>query len=177
MKKLINDVIARLGDAKQIPTVPPRKNDRLFEYVDIDWGQVDFYGDWPPPVKFPCSLIDIVASDYSNEGRLLQMDIVQMQVRIVEMVLSNSSYRAPGNQKEAAFRPFDLIWATNRLLHGWTGGKHYGPLTKLSMQKINRKDGLREYRLMYSVQLTDSSAAMVYPVAPAKPVIKVAVME
>jgi hypothetical protein len=177
VKKLINDVIVRLGDARQIPGTPARKNDRLFEYADIDWGQVDFYGDYPPPVKFPAALVDIAASDYSNQGRLLQIDLVQVQVRIVDMVLSNSSYRVPGQQRDAALRPFDLVWATNRLLHGWTGGNHYGPLTKLSLQKVNRKDSLREYRLMYSVQLTDSSAAVKYPVTPAQPILKMALMK
>jgi len=170
MKNLINDVIKRLGDATQ-----PTSENRLYQYVDIDWGQVDYYESWPPPVKFPAALIDIASTQPSDEGRHLQMDIVTVQVRVVDLMVSNSSYRAPADMRTAAFRPFDIIWATNRLLHGWSGGRHYGSLTRGGFQKVNRRDGLREYRLTYRVQLNDSSGATVYPTASARPVVKLMV--
>ena len=169
MKNLILDIQKRLGEA-EMPAgyTRLRKNNRLFEYVDLDWGQVDFYTQFPPPVKFPCCLIELLSAAYSNEGNLIQIGDIAIQLRIVDMVLNNSSYRAPDKQKEVAFAIFDLIDETNRLLHGWgqalntesdKGG--YGKLIKQSISKINRRDGLREYRLLYSVQLTDTSAALI----------------
>jgi hypothetical protein len=175
MKQLIQDVQKRLADA----TLPPpsgdtsnpmyRKSGRLFEYVDVDWGQADFYSSFPPPIKFPAALIDVTSATYSNEGRLTQVGIVDVQVRIVDLVLGNTSYQAPESMRQAAYRTFDHVSAANRLLHGWTSSDHYGTLTRVSMAKVNRPDGLREYRLTYRVQLTDVGAVRVAGVTPAKP--------
>jgi hypothetical protein len=67
MEKLLTDIQDRLA-AAPMPDghAQPRKNDRLFEYVDLDWGQCDFYAGQMPPVKFPCALLDINAATYPN---------------------------------------------------------------------------------------------------------------
>ena len=153
MKTLLNDIINRLSQAP----CPQSPQSPLYHHVDIDYGQLDFF-DGPPPVKFPAALIDIAAAEPSNLANRVQIDIVTLQVRIIDLILSPSNARATEEQKKAAFRSFDLITETNRLLHGWTGAEHYGPLTRAGFQKINRRDQLREYRLTYKVQLTNSSA-------------------
>lgn len=184
MKQLLQDIEKRLTDAKMPEGYKrPRKNDRLFEYVDLDWGQVDFFaGEYPPPVKFPCALIDILNGAYTDEGRKAQVGVVDIQVRIVDMVLSNSSGRAPESQKERAYAVFDLLSNTHALLQGWTGSglpkpvtppqSGYGPLTRTGMTKINRADGLKEYRITYRVQLDDYSAVVVPKTIKVQPVIE-----
>ena len=168
MKTLINDIIKRLGDARHCEPDPQP----LFQHADLDWGQVDFYEGWPPPVKFPAALIGVIAAEPSNQGHNIQIDVVQIQVRIIDLILSGSGYRVPDEQREAAFRTFDLINAANSLLHGWTGSKHYGPLTRAGFKTVNRSDGLREYRMEYKVQLTNNSAEKVFQLTTAKPVVK-----
>lgn len=173
MKQLFTAVIERLN-APNITDYPrQRKNNRLFEYVDIDWGQCDFFNNEPPPVKFPCALMDIVSANYSNTGSNLQIGDILIQVRVIDMVLSNSSFKAPDGQRERAFAIFDLISETNRLLHGWTpepikkNTGNFGMLTKQSFSKVNRRDMLKEYRLVYRIQLTDVSAVVIPDRAPA----------
>jgi hypothetical protein len=101
----------------------------------------------------------VAGAQYTDEGRRVQIGVIDIQVRIIDLILSNSNYRAPEQMRDAAHRIFDLVAATHRLLHGWTGGRHYGPLTRNSVVKINRRDVLKEYRLRYRVQLTDADAA------------------
>lgn len=162
MEKLLTDIQNRLAGASMpAEYAQTRKNDRLFEYVDLDWGQCDFYAGQMPPVKFPCALLDINSATYSNEGRGVQIGIITIQVRILNMILSNSSAQVPKGQRNKAARMFALIRATNRLLHGFHG-EGYGQLTKQTITRVKRPDGLKEYALTYSVQITDDSAAPIH---------------
>ncbi|MDR2383299.1 MAG: hypothetical protein LBD76_05375 [Prevotellaceae bacterium] len=166
MKQLILDIQTRLGQAQMPENYPRlRKNNRLFEYVDLDWGQCDYFD--RHPVKYPCALIDVNNATYSNTGDLKQIGVISIQIRIIDLVLNNSSYQSPESQKDVAFAIFDLIAETNRLLHGWgqpvsNEKSGYGRLIKQQISKVNRRDGLREYKLLYSVQLTDNTAIPVH---------------
>jgi hypothetical protein len=72
---------------------------------------------------------------------------------------NNSSAKAPLNQKKRAFDIFTLLNDVYKKLHGWHAvNSHYGTLTRRNFQKTNREDGLKEYRLNYTVQLTDIKA-------------------
>jgi hypothetical protein len=172
MEKLLTDIQNRLA-AAAMPGghAQPRKNDRLFEYVDLDWGQCDFYAGQMPPVKFPCALLDINAATYGNEGRGVQIGTLTVQVRIIDMVLSNSSAHAPAGQRTKAARMFALLNETNRLLHGFNG-EGYGPMTKQTLSRAKRRDGLKEYALTFSVQLADSSAVKAYRRVPVTPIVQ-----
>ncbi|MDR2361587.1 MAG: hypothetical protein LBD91_02545 [Prevotellaceae bacterium] len=114
MKQLLTDIQNRLATAVHEDNRP------LFAYVDLDWGQADFYDD-RPPVKFPCALIDVQNATYSNEGRHIQTGDVTVQIRIIDMILSRSSTAAPADQRERAARVFDRLCDVQRLLHAWTG--------------------------------------------------------
>lgn len=179
MKKLILDVQKRLGDAILDPEAENAKkrakrgilrpSGRLFEYVDIDWGQIDFYSSFPPPLKFPAALIDINSVLPSNKGNSEQILIVDLQVRVIDLILGNTSYRTKEEMRTAAFRILDLVDAVNALLHGWTASSSYGQLTKQGYVKVNRPDQLKEYRLTYRIQQTDNTAARIYETTPTKP--------
>ncbi len=149
MKNLLTDIQTRLAAA-----LTP-DSQQLFQYVDLDWGQVDFYE--TPPVKYPCALLDINAATYTNEGQLAQIGIITIQVRILDIVLSNTSAQAPAEQRTKATHLFTILNEANRLLHGFHG-EGYGRLTKQAISRVKRRDGLKEYTLTFSVQLTDTSA-------------------
>jgi hypothetical protein len=143
MKQLITDVLTRLADTGKL------------QYIDSDNGQLDVP---QPPVKYPCALVDITGSQPSDAGGGRQVNIVTLQVRVADLVLSPGSMGAAPAQKERALGVFDLIDAINARLHGWHGSPHYGLLTKSGFRKVHRQDGLREFAVMYRVQVTDTSA-------------------
>ncbi|MDR3350365.1 MAG: hypothetical protein LBN98_01790 [Prevotellaceae bacterium] len=154
MKQLLTDIQNRLATATHTG------NSQLFAYVDLDWGQADFY-DGMPPVKFPCALIDVQNATYSNEGNLVQIGIITVQVRIVDLILSRTSAGAPAEQREKAARILDLLRETYRLLHGFSGN-HYGPLIRQITARIRRRDGLHEYMITFETALTDETAKPQY---------------
>lgn len=186
MKQLLKEIIQRLADAAA-PGIG--KNGRLFAYVDIDWGQVDFYTGWPPPVKFRAALVDILRNEPTDTAGNAQTDVVEIQVRIIDMILTGSSAQAPEKQREMAFAALDAAQAANALLHGWTpfgspkkdieplSEGEFGPLTRTGMNKINRSDGLREFRLTYRVQVPGYDAVRQPKTAPAAPRIKVSIVK
>jgi hypothetical protein len=151
MKQLLTGIQNRLAEA----TIDENP---LFAYVDLDWGQTDFY-EGMPPVKFPCALIDVQSATYSNEGQRVQLGNVIVQIRVVDMILSRTSAGAPEAQREKAARVFDLLRETHRLLHGWTGAPaRYGRLVRKTLARTRRRDGLHEYTMTFETILTDDSA-------------------
>lgn len=146
MKKLLTDIQARL-----IEKVPALK------YIDEDWGQLDYYST-NMPVQFPAALIDASSATYTNEGKLIQLGLVQVRLRIADMKLTNTSGRASQGQKDNAFGIFDTLTEIHQALHGWSGSRHYSRLIRQSSKRVLRNDGVRIYEIIYSVQLTDSAA-------------------
>ncbi|MDR3133936.1 MAG: hypothetical protein LBU42_07965 [Prevotellaceae bacterium] len=151
MKQLLTDIQNHLTHTAAVGP--------LFAYVDLDWGQVDFY-EGMPPVKFPCALIDVQNVEYGNEGQLIQLGQAAVQIRIVDMILNRTSASAPAEQREKAARIFDLLRQTHRLLHGWTGTPTcYGKLTRKTLSRVRRRDGLYEYSMTFETVITDDSAS------------------
>jgi hypothetical protein len=145
MKKLIADIKSRLAGVTGI------------KYIDEDWGQLDYYSpDFP--VKYPCVLIDLAQVPWSNQGKLIQMGLVSVSIRVANMKLSNTNVKAPASQQAAAASIFDLLTSIHQALHGWTADSMNGPLTRTLTRKVNRDDGIREFEMIYSVQIIDDSA-------------------
>ena len=166
MKQLLTDIQNRLAVATTTPPPSEGAGGRLFAHVDLDWGQADFY-EGMPPVKFPCALIDVQSADCSNEGQRIQLCDVIVQIRVLDMILSRTSAGAPDAQREKASRIFDLLRETHRLLHGWTGTPNsYGLLTRKTLARVRRRDGLVEYALTFEVILTDDSARPQWQAVP-----------
>lgn len=145
-------------------TMGATPTDKL-QYIDMDWGQLDYYNN-APPVKFPCALIDIRTMNYTGEGIGTQIGIVDIEVRIADIPLANSSAAAPATQRHNAMRIHRLVNAVFAHLHGWqpansppsVGLGGFGPLTRISGTKTKRQDGIKEMRLVFRLQ-TDEQAA------------------
>ncbi|MEI6683445.1 MAG: hypothetical protein WCO44_12485 [Bacteroidota bacterium] len=164
MKTLIADLKTRLA---QVPTI---------RYIDEDWGQLDYYSP-NPPAKWPCALIDISQVQWTSQGQHIQTGMVQLSIRVADVRLANTNAKAPESQRTAAASIFDLLYSINEKLHGWTAGEgsDYGPLTRVSTRRIAREDGIREFEIIYSVQLFETSAEITYGMAPASPKIVVSI--
>ena len=160
MKKLIADLKTRLSTVPEI------------RYIDEDWGQLDYYSP-NQPVKWPCAIIDISQATWGNQGLHVQIGLVQVSIRVADMKLSNTNLKAPASQQEAAASIFDLLSSIHAVLHGWAGDSTYGPLTRTLTRRVNRDDGIREFEMIYSVQIIDDSAKINFDTTPATPQVTV----
>jgi hypothetical protein len=146
MEDILQDVKTRL-----IAEVPALK------YVDEDWGQLDYY--YPnPPVQWPCALIDATSANWSNTGKLQQLGLIQVKIRVGDLKLTNSSGKAPAGQKTAAFAIFTTLKNIYKALHGFTNSDAYSALIRISNNRIKRDDGVRIYEVVFTTEYKDNSA-------------------
>jgi len=148
MQTLIDDIRERLDGLE------------LFRYIDEDWGQLDDYA--RPPAQYPCALVDIARVQIENTGRTTQTLIVTVLVRVADMRLSNSSQKAPEDQRELAKYPLELAQYVYAALHGWhKEDSAYGALSRTGLVRVRRDDGIRQYDISFSTVLKDTAAAVV----------------
>ncbi len=157
MKQLIADIKARLAEKVT-----------ALRYIDEDWGQLDYYAS-DAPVKWPCVLIDVDQTPWTNQGSRVQMGMAQLSLRFADLKLSNTNPKAPAGQRTAAASIYDVMQTAFKHLHGWTASSANGPLTRTLTRKVNREDGIREFEVIYSVQLLDTDAKPVYTAYPMTP--------
>jgi hypothetical protein len=162
MKTLIADLKTKLSAITAI------------RYIDEDWGQLDYYSP-NQPVKWPCVILDVNQAAWSNQGEHVQIGLAQVSVRVADMKLSNTNPKAPIAQQTAAASIFDLLTSIHAALHGWTADSANGPLTRTLTRKVNRDDGIREFEMIFSVQLIDDSAKITYATVEVPPRITVTI--
>lgn len=150
MKKQIDDIKNRLSNTQT-----------RSRYIDEDWGQLDYYSP-SPPTKWPCILVDLGDAQWENEGELVQIGRAQVLIRVADIRLSNTNSRAPESQRNKAAEILDLLTDIHKALHGWTGDTMNGPMTRRSTRRMKREDGIREFVMVYDMQLVDDSAMRTY---------------
>jgi hypothetical protein len=146
MKHLIDNIREKLGNEVS-----------ALKYIDQDWGQMDYFN--PPPVKFPCALLDIQSVNYSNTTNNMQIGEAILAVRLFDMRLSNSSIGAPSNMKEQAGKIWQLVEDINRALHHQFVGASFGKPVRTQMRRTKRNDGCYQTEIYYKVPFVDSSCA------------------
>ena len=145
-------------------------------YIDQDWGQMDFFPN--PPVKFPCALIDIQSAEYTNKGDYTQHGTATVVIRIFDIKLSNSSNGAPQNQKDNAKKIWKLIEAVNKSLHGRNFlPDNFGLPIRVQLRRTKRNDGCYQNELYYTIQFVDESTKPEYEKAIAEPKVFVTVKQ
>ncbi len=159
MKQLLTDIQARLE--LKVPQL---------RYIDEDWGQLEYFSP-TPPTKWPCALIDLsVPATWSNFGKLGQLGLVQIKLRIADLRISNTSNKAPQFQKDAGFSIFELIELVHKAIHGYSGHSSYSRLIRTTgPSRIKRDDGVRIYEVIYTSEVCDVSATPVLPTVVARP--------
>lgn len=132
-----------------------------FEYVDENWGQLDYYS--PNfPVKWPCVLIDIASANFSNIGKdhskvptNRQMGVIVVELRIANLRLTNTSSKAPTMQKLYARSIWELVEQVHMELHGWNPTETTSKLIRQSVNRVRRDDGVQEYAVRYTAEEND----------------------
>ena len=142
------------------------------KYIDQDWGQMEFWRE--APVKFPCALIDIQSAQYTNNSQMVQQGVAMVVIRLFDLKLSNSSGKAPENQKENAKKIWQLIEDVNKALHGQNFlQEDYGLPIRTQMRRTKREDGCYQTEIYYTIQFTDNTCMPVLDhVEQVTPVIK-----
>lgn len=131
------------------------------QYIAENWGQLDHYSN-NPPVQWPCALVDIGSASFSDIGRdnsqipiNRQMGSIQVTVRIAHLRLGNTSHMAPQTQKDATWSVFETIEEVHGKLHGFEPVENCSPLMRKSFARVIREDGIQEYIVVYSGELSD----------------------
>ncbi len=132
------------------------------KYIDEDWGQLDDYSPHPP-TQFPLALVDVTDALFEEQGKDRQQLPVNRQtattvvtITVADLKLTNTSHRAPQRQKENAWEIWDLIDDIHKVLHGWKPTDRTGALIRTSLKRVVRDDGIQEYRISYSLGISDT---------------------
>lgn len=144
-----------------IEAIQTRLEPLSIAYVDEDWGQLDYYS--PNfPVKWPCTLIDVLNGQYENIGKdktatpqNRQTAETMVSLTIANLKLTNTSGRAPQLQKNAGFNIWKLKQDIHELLHGWKPTEFSGALIRSNFQRVKRDDGVQELIVVYSLGATN----------------------
>lgn len=130
------------------------------EYVDEDWGQLDYYSPHPP-VKFPCVLIDIQNANFSNIGKdrkktpqNRQMAEVVVSLMIANLRLTNTSGKAPQSQKTNARSIQPLIEQVHQKVQGLSN-EQMSSLIRIARNRIKNDDGVQMYEVKYKCRLSN----------------------
>lgn len=131
------------------------------KYIDEDWGQLDDYSP-NPPTQFPLVLIDVGTMQYSDIGRdrtavpeNRQMAVGTIVLSIACLKLTNTSYKAPQQQKDDAWHIWDIIQLVHAKIHGKSVTGCAGAMLRTNMRKVKRDDGIQEFEITYKVGLSN----------------------
>lgn len=128
------------------------------KYVDEDWGQLDYYSP-NAPVQWPCCLIDLNDGDFSNIGQDLskspknrQNATMQVKLTLANIKLTNTSFKAPKSQKDAAWDIFGLMREIHKKIHGFSPDVNCTKMLRKTFHRTKRDDGVQEYAIYYSFE-------------------------
>jgi hypothetical protein len=131
------------------------------KYIDENWGQLEYYSQ-NPPVQWPCILTDITQVRFSELGNdrtktpsNRQMGEYLLELNFAMPRLTNTSFKAPQGQKDAALVFFDILDLIHENLHGWSPIPQASKLIREGFLKVDRDDGIKQYRMLYSGSITD----------------------
>lgn len=125
------------------------------QFVDEDTGQLDYYS--PNfPVKWPCVLIDIPSSDFTDIGmdknanpQNRQMSDEVISLKVANLKMSNTSGMAPQGQKDNAWSIWELLESIHQKVQGFEPEEKAGKLIRRVRRRTKRDDGVQEYIVVY----------------------------
>lgn len=158
METILDAVQSRLNDTNNFTDTS--YNGYIINFVDENSGQLEVFPN--PPVKWPCALIDLSSGNFSNnsndrsaEPTLRQQGVMQIEITIANLKLTNSSANAPSFQKQKAFSIWKYVEVIHKKLQGWRPSEKSGALVRASLQKVKRDDGIQEIRVIYTLGISN----------------------
>lgn len=115
-------------------------------FIDLDKGQLDS-PEIDPAVTFPCALINLDETDYSDEGENSQ---VGESAVLIRLGISSS-------QVENVTDYYNLEHKVNKSLHGWSDSQCFTPLMRRKVSKEKRNDDIWVRVIRYEFSFRDST--------------------
>ena len=125
-------------------------------WVDLDNGQLDYY-EYRAPVLFPACLIGIdypACDDIGLTGA--QQCQVNITIRLVAQVFDETNIAAPNDIRNRALAIFDLMDKIQEKLQWWKPDAFSSRLSRKSVTKDKRDDGLMVLNITYSSTIVDA---------------------
>ena len=151
----------------------------IFKTIDQDLGQLEdaSRGLNRPPVNWPCALIDIDDTEFSNISENDQLGRVHICIRIGFPPFSSTELNTPATYKNKALYYYDLEQQVYLTLQGWNPttvivddiadpvitadlSDIFGHFMRQRVTKEDRNDLLRIRQLTFSLTMDDNSAEL-----------------
>lgn len=134
-------------------------------YIDLDLGQLENY-EIRPAVAWPCMLIDLDESKYSDAGsKLHQLADCMITIRLGVVKYTDSNNLTPTNIRPNALKYFELENKVFKALHGWAA-PGFNRLLRVGGGTEKRDDDIRVRVSRYSYTFTDTTAEPVRQSVP-----------
>lgn len=138
-------------------------------YINEDWGQLDFYE--RPPVLFPCVLLECEGVDFISTARRSQQGKATITLRVADVkMMQQPNVKVTDDVPRYSF--FELLVEINRVIHGMSGN-NFSPLTRRTISRARRDDGIREFVITYDFSFADNSAVPPSQTVSVPPVINI----
>lgn len=149
--------------------------------IDEDTGQLEFPDNEGYPVMFPCALINIQQTPWTNAGKGMQMGTATIVVKLAIDCYDDTHYKS-GTERKAYYRMLKAK-ELHKLLHGFAGriikdddetllDTNFSPLSRTLSRDYSRPGGIKVYERTYTTEITDRSAVPVLNTV-ARPSIKI----
>lgn len=125
----------------------------FFKSIDINEGQLDYYGN-EIPLKYPACLIEFTDGSFNDLSQGLQSGSVNITFQVATQKLTNSSAKAPDHQKRKALEILQHCQNLHEKIHNWRPLPTASKLLRRRIVKQRRDDGILVYTIIYSMQIS-----------------------
>lgn len=130
------------------------------KYVNQDLGQLEYYTMDSPAVSWPCALLDLNDTTYSDLlNNVQEANQATVTVRIGHNPYSGTSNLQPEDVRIKGLFIYELEQKVYQKLQGWTAGGICSPLSRI--RKVTEKrdeDAFRVRVLIFSTAFEDDGA-------------------
>lgn len=125
------------------------------KHIDFNEGQLDYYGS-EIPLKYPAILIDFQDANFTDTSQLKQNGTATFTFTIATQKLTNSSAKAPVEQKRKSLEILVLSQLLHEKIHGWRPTQKTGKLLRRRISKQRRDDAILVYILTYTMSVSNT---------------------
>lgn len=145
MKNLYSKTLERLQ--QQVPELA---------WIDLELGQMDnLSGEKPPPVNFPCALIEIAYPQTEDVNRCDQLCTVRMEIRVAfDGWTDQTDSTTPTDRLEQSLAKLDTVGRVYRAIQGWADD-NFNPWSRTAQTPEKRYDGYKVFRIEFSTTLQE----------------------
>lgn len=125
----------------------------FFKHIDFNEGQLDYYGN-EIPLKYPACFIEFSDGTFTDLSQGLQSGTVNITFQVATQKLTNTSAKAPDNQKRKALEILQHCQNLHEKIHNWRPLPSASKLLRRRIVKQRRDDGILVYTIIYSMQIS-----------------------